>query len=727
MCSLYKRCLYRISISPVSWAFGFISVVLSFLGGLFSAGGFFSFFPLVSILLVPAFASILPRPGNRLFLPVGDMRAAFAEVLALLSAQSFFLILSLPVPFLLPGNRNMEATAIVTGLLGLLLFLAAATALCVFFFSLIRNKGAAFAVSSLVLAFFSFAHSIAQHSGLPRFISSFLMAISFSWHEDAASKGILDSRDLIFYLSAFFFFVAASAAAIQRQRGNVSLNFRRQVALAIATLILLVLDSNALYFRLDLTKQKRFSVSPFSRTLLAEADSPLSITYYRTGALRRLYSEVRDIEDFIRIYADSCRRADYEIVDTTGKEIESRLETYGILPQEIELSGTGGKRQIRVFSAITLSYKGRTEVIPFILGTETLEYDLSTRIQGLVRETGRKVHIIVGNGLSLDDDYPYLAPWLTLQGFSPEEEDPSFLTAGKLNPAEMDEFLLLVGASDLSFREAEAVISYIDGGGRTFIATTPYSVDTGGDWSVSLSSGPLTELLMKYGICFKEGMTASTSCFTLGLQGQSSPSLVQNLPYPLWPIVPPQEDAGKGLVLFWPGALDLDGDVAESVGFSLEGLLKTEAGSWQYGAAGGELVTNPFAVSAEALPGEETGSFFLAARACLDGKPVLYVMGDQYALSSRIMAFAAASTGAMDTRGLEFVSDSLLRLGGQGELLKLKKPATLLQGGRASNVRRAFVLCLILPLLLMAAAFASIRIARGKLVHRLNLTWGKSS
>lgn len=727
MCSLYKRCLYRISISPVFWAFGFLSVVLSFFGGLFSAGGFFSFFPRFSILLVPAFASILPRPCDRLFLPVGDMKAAFAEVLSLLSAQSFFLFLSLPVPFLLSGSRSMETAAIVTGFLGLFLFLAAATALCVFFFSLLRHKGAAFAVSSLALAFFSFAHSIAQYAGLPRFITSFLMTLSFSWHEDAASKGILDSRDLLFYLSAFFFFVSASAAAVQRQRGNVSLNFRRQVALAIAALILLVLDSNALYFRLDLTREKRFSVSPFSRTLLAEADSPLSITYYRTSALRRLYSQVRDIEDYLRIYADSCRTAEYEISDPAGKGLESRLETYGILPQEIELSGTAGTSQINVFSAITINYKGRTEVIPFILGTDTLEYDLCTRIQGLVRRTERKVHVIVGNGLPLDEDYPYLAPWLTLQGFSLAEEDPSFLTAGELNPADRGECLLIVGSSDLSFREAEAVISYIDGGGRAFIATTPYSVDTGGDWTVSQSPDPLTQLLMKYGICFKEGITASPDCFTLSLQGQSSPSLVQKLPYPLWPYIPPQEDASKGLVLFWPCALDVDAEVAESEGFSIAGLLKTEAGSWQYGADGGEIVTNPFSVPTKAMPGGEKGRFSIAACACREGKTALYVIGDQYALSSRMMAFAAASTGTMDTRALEFVSDSLLRLEGQGELLKLKKPAPLSQGGQASDVRRAFVLCLILPFILMAAAFASIRMARRRFVHRLNLTWGKSS
>ncbi len=727
MCSLYKRCLYRLAISPVFWVFGCLSVVLSFLREAFSAGTFFAFFPRISILLVPAFASILPRPCDRFFLPVGDMKAAFAEVLALFSAQSFFLFLSLPVPVLFPGSRNIETAAIVTGFLGLFLFLMVATALCVFFFSLFRHKGASFAASALFLAFFSFAHSLAQYAGLPRFISSFLMALSFSWHEDAASKGILDSRDLLFYLFCALFCTAGSAAAIQKRRGTGGWDFRRQVALAACALILLILDSNVFYFRLDLTKGKRFSVSPFSRTLLSEADTPLSITYYRTTTLRRLYSQVRDIEDFLRIYTDSRHGLDYDVIDPAVKGLEGRLESYGILPQEIELEGTGGKSQIKVFSAITISYKGRTEVIPFILGIDTLEYDLGTRIQSLVRRMENKVHIIVGNGLSLDNDYPYLVSWLRLQGISPSEEDPSFLLTGKLNPADRGECLLLLGASDLSLREAEAVISYIDGGGRAFIAASPYTVDIGGDWTARLTSDTLIQLLMKYGICFKEGITASPSCFTLSLQGQDSPSLVQNLPYPLWPVIPPQKEASQGLVLFWPCALDGDREVAESEGYTLEGLLKTADGSWQTGTDGGELVTNPFTVSTKPLPGEEKGSFFLAACVRREGKPAFYLLGDQYALSSHIMAFSAASSGMVDTRGLEFVSDSLLRLEGQEALLKLKKPASLSQGRQASNVRKAFVFCLILPFILIAIVLSSIKIMRRKFVHRLELTWGKSS
>ncbi|MBP5463833.1 MAG: GldG family protein, partial [Treponema sp.] len=543
----------------------------------------------------------------------------------------------------------------------------------------------------------------------------------------AASKGIVDSRDLAFSLCCTFFFTAASAAAVQHKRGNDSWNFRRQLALATGAFILLVLNSNVFYFRLDLTQEKRFSATPFSKTLLSELEAPLTISYYRSAVLRRLYSQVRDIEDFIRVYADSGRRMDYEIIDPADKGLEDRLESYGIRPQEIELEGSAGNSRLQVFSAITLRYKGQTEVIPFLLGMDTLEYDLSSRIQTLVRGTERRVHIIVGNGLSLDTDYPYLVPWLSLQGFSVAEEDLSFLSAGKLDPAAQEECLVLAGSSDLSFPQAQALISYIDGGGKAFIATTPYTVDTLGDWTTQRSYDNLTALLLKYGICFKDGMTASSSCFLMSLQGENNASLSEQLAYPLWPVIAPQKEAGKGLQLYWPCALALDGEVAESEGLQLDAFLWTDGRSWQSGADGGEFVTNPFTVSPKALPGDEQGSFPCAVRASRGGKPAFYVWGDQYALSSRMMAFSTGPSGAVDTRGLELLSDSLLRLMGQGELLKLKKPARLSSDGQASTLKTASAVCLIFPLILLLALFTILRIERKRLIHRLQLIWGKSS
>ncbi|MCR5623085.1 MAG: GldG family protein [Treponema sp.] len=735
--SLYRRFIFRLSISPFLWVLGLFLLLASCLHTVLFTGGFFSFFPGFSIVLIPAVASILPGGDDRLSLPISDLAASFAQVLSLASVQVFFLLFTVPATFWMPAAGSVEGAAVATGYAVLVLYVASASALCTFFFSLLQNRGTAFASSSLVLALFSYAHVAAQYVGLPRFVSSFLMALSFSWHADAASKGVLDSRDIFFYISAFLFFSCAAAAAMQWRRGNSSWNFRRLVALVLAALILLVLDSNIYYARLDVTKGKRFSVSRYSSSLLAELDSPLSISYYRSSSLRRLYPQVRDVEDFIRLYAESAKGVEFELLDPAEKGLEGRLEGYGIRGQDIELSSASGKILSKVFSAVAISYKGNTEVIPFVMGVGSLEYDLTVRIQSLLRGRKSGLCIIAGNGLSVDGDYPQLLSWLSLQGFSVREESPAVLDNGGLDPIGGD-CLLLLGSSELSLWQAQAVLSYIDGGGKAFIATTPYTVAVEGDWSASESGGmvqdELVRLLMKYGIYFKDGMTASSSCFQLTMMGEGDTSKVERLDYPLWPSILPQEDALNGLSLFWPCAVELDGEVAEQEGLALVAGIRTSGNSWQSGGEDGKFITNPFSVSPSALPGEEEGSFTLSACAYRDGKPALYVLGDQYAPSSRMLAFASGPSGAIDTRMLEFISDGILRLEGQGELVKLKhkgeRAGTALEnraGGEAYSLGKALFVCLAVPLLLMLLLFVAVRAARERFGRKLLLTWGKSS
>ncbi len=736
MRSLYRRFIYRLAISPSFWALWVLAIAASFVGTLFSSGGFFSFFPSLSILLVPALASALPRSGA--FLPHGDMEAAFAEVLALLSAAALFLLSALPIPVCLPGSARMEAAALISGSAGLLLYLASAVALSVFFFSLLNHRGAAFAASSLSLALFNFAHLAARQAGLPRFASSLLAALSFSWHEDAASKGILDSRDIIFYAASFLFFTAASAAAVQRKRGNGSWNFRRQVALAVAALVLVIVDSNVYYLRLDVTKGRRFSVSPYSEVLLSELDAPLTISYYRSRSLRRLSPQLRDVEDFIKAYAASSRKLSYEILDPAEEGLEEKLEAYGIRGQDLELSGAAGKIRSTVFSAVVIRYREKTDLIPLVLSLDTLEYDLSSRIQALVRGSRRKLHVIVGNGLSLDSDYAYLLPWLSFQGFDLSEEDTSYLTAERLSTGSGD-CILLLGSSDLTYPQAAALVSYLDGGGRAFIATAPYTVALEDDWSVErpngLPSDELTRLLMKYGICFRDSLTASPSCFTLDLRGESAATATERMDYPLWPVLPGQEEAPDGLTLFWPCAIACDGEVAAQEGLVLKEGLRTDSRSWQYGEDGADVSTNPFSVPKTPPAGAESGTFSMSVRAFRDGRPAFYVLGDQYAFSSRMMAFSSGPTGMADTRALEFLADSLLRLDGQGELVKLKykgrtgtdQKARTPQEGQEPLLWQALCRGLLLPLLLVLLLFVAVRTARERRIRRLLLILGKSS
>ena len=122
----------------------------------------------------------------------------------------------------------MEAGQLCAGYAGVLLYGFAACALSVALFSLCARSGAAnsvgvavpLLVSVLVLLLANSVHKLPQYVQAGAALSFCARAVSFSWHFDAASKGVFDSRDIFFYMIAAFALLLVSAAAEYRRTGR---------------------------------------------------------------------------------------------------------------------------------------------------------------------------------------------------------------------------------------------------------------------------------------------------------------------------------------------------------------------------------------------------------------------------------------------------------------------------------------------------------------------------
>ena len=86
---------------------------------------------------------------------------------------------------------------IFTSLICLLFYGAAVISLCGFIQNSLPNKVSGLIISLLVLAIFNSAHLFAVYIQLPDFLAGLARGLSFAWHFDAAGKGILDSRDIL--------------------------------------------------------------------------------------------------------------------------------------------------------------------------------------------------------------------------------------------------------------------------------------------------------------------------------------------------------------------------------------------------------------------------------------------------------------------------------------------------------------------------------------------------
>ncbi|BDU26581.1 MULTISPECIES: gliding motility-associated ABC transporter substrate-binding protein GldG [unclassified Flavobacterium] len=189
--------------------------------------------------------------------------------------------------------------------------------------------------------------------------------------------------------------------------------------LGITIFILVVLNVlGTLFFqRFDLTKDKRYTLSPTSLGIVKQVENPLSIKIYMAGDLpadfKRLQQETKQLLEEFQAYNKNIV---FEFVDPLENEEESdeltkSLFKKGLTPVNITVDDKGKQSQAMVFPWAIAVYNGKEVNIPLlknIMGASTtqkvmgsiqhLEYSIADAINKITKNKQKKVAIIRGNG-----------------------------------------------------------------------------------------------------------------------------------------------------------------------------------------------------------------------------------------------------------------------------------------------------------------------------------------
>jgi ABC-2 type transport system permease protein len=167
---------------------------------------FFTFLPIISILFIPAItmgnwaAEVHSGTAELLYtLPLREIELAAGKFLSSLTLFAAALVLTLPVPFFVSRFGYVDSGAVFVSYLGMLLFGAASIGIGQCISLLTSNQIAAFLAAACALILFNTGHLLPIFLSLPYILSVFCNQLSFFWHFDAASKGIIDSRDVLFF------------------------------------------------------------------------------------------------------------------------------------------------------------------------------------------------------------------------------------------------------------------------------------------------------------------------------------------------------------------------------------------------------------------------------------------------------------------------------------------------------------------------------------------------
>ncbi|MBO7123497.1 MAG: Gldg family protein [Treponema sp.] len=678
---LIQKELFAYAINPFYWmaalVFALFSAAAFFFGTRFFVQGagsaslapFFLTMPYVLSVFVPAFCMNI---RSRLFdqsLPFGEFQKGAARLLAGLFVFALCLLPTILIPVCVSFFGSVDGGAVLVSYAGLLFFFAASISFCVFLSGLLKSRAAYFAFSVLALAAINFMHNILTYVQLGDFLSGAIRSMSFAWRFDSASKGILDSRDFLFFALLALLFLVLNACVLERKKGKKYFAKRRAFRswTIVFIFVFLFLDASRAYKRFDFSEGKNYSPSERTKKIISGAQEKIRISYYRSSELLKLYPQVRDVGDFLRSLCASCKNISYAELDASRPAAAQTLKELSVQPLQLQSQKENSLEYVNAYSAIVIDYMDKTLYIPAAFSTFGLEYDLNLRLDYLTSQKSRRAYIVCANGMDAEKDYKSALEWLNLEGFETtviKASDLPFKTLDASVP------MVLVGSKDLDLEGAAAVERFLESGGSVLAMLSPYTVDINGSWSVSKNKGDfLLPIFERFGISFVDSLCADLSCVRAnfyssepdGKQGEN-----KSVNYPLWINILPQESAPYGVNVFWASPLTVEKTKAKEVLFS-------SSASWRFlpDKKNPDLLfdTNPFTVpkSAIADPLVQKEASVLAAKS-LD-KKLFVISGDLFA-NDLLLALSGGENG--DFRNFNYLTTSLLELSGESDMAALK-------------------------------------------------------
>ncbi|MGD8554473.1 MAG: Gldg family protein, partial [Anaerolineales bacterium] len=397
--------------------FSFFWVDTFFARGIADVRPLFRWMPLLMIFLVSALTmrqwSEEQRSGTLeilLTLPVSHVKLVLGKFLAVVVLVVVALALTLFLPITVSILGNLDWGPVVGGYLAAILLAASYAAIGLFVSSRTDNQIVALITSVLLCALFYFVGSAGVTEFLPDSVAEILKAVGTGSRFESIERGVVDLRDLVYYVSLTLMFLTLNVASLDIKRWSTGLQtrgHRRTVRLTTSLILLNAIVLNVWLFplrgfRLDLTQQNEYTLSQATRDLLSTLQEPLLVRGYFSAKTHPLLAPlVPRIRDMLREYEIAGRgNVQLEIIDPAEEpELEAEAnQVYGIRPTPFQVAGRYETSVINSYFNILISYGDQSTVLDYgdlievqsmqdgtlDVGLRNLEYDLTRSMKKVV-------------------------------------------------------------------------------------------------------------------------------------------------------------------------------------------------------------------------------------------------------------------------------------------------------------------------------------------------------
>lgn len=412
----------------------------------------FEWMPVLLIFLCAALSMRLWSEERRagtletlLTLPVATPKLVLGKFLAAWTLVAVALVLTLPMPITVALLGPLDWGPVIGAYLATLLLAAAYLSIGLFVSSRTDNPIVALIGSTLVCALLYLIGSPALTSLAGHGSAEILRLIGSGARFESITRGVIDLRDLYYYLSIVGVFLTLTVYSLERLRwAERGANLRQHHRWAlVTTLIVANLLAANLWMqgvtgaRVDLTEGRLYTLSEATETYLDQLQEPLLIRGYFSAEthplLTPLVPQLRDLLEEYQVAGKGKVRV--EIVDPQqAPELEREAgEQYGIRPVAFQTASKYQAAVVNSYFDILVKYGDQFETLNFqdlidlkVRGETDLDVRLRNPEYDLTRTIKKVLYGYQGGG----DVFANIATPLHLKGFiSPVDQLPEPLPA----------------------------------------------------------------------------------------------------------------------------------------------------------------------------------------------------------------------------------------------------------------------------------------------------------
>ena len=311
--------------------------------------------------------------------------------------------------------------------------------------------------------------------------------------------------------------------------------------LLVAGIIILInYLSDRFFFRLDLTDDHRYSLSPATKKILRSLDEPVTITAYFTKKLPPDFANLkRDFKDMLSDFQTISKgMVAYEFVDPADdEELERKIQQKGIVQAQI---GGREKDEVKIqkaYMGAEIQMGDKSEILSIIQSNAGMEYYLASSIKKLSLKDKPLVGIVQGHGEVGNDQLTFLNHSLSVL-YNVQQVTMSDTTdeLGKFKA------LAIISPTDsFSSIQLSQLDNFLASGKGIFVALNRVDVDPSKEAMGHVINTGLETWLARRGIIVNQNFVLDNTNMPVGVQQQAmtpfGPSLVtRQIEFPFFPI-----------------------------------------------------------------------------------------------------------------------------------------------------------------------------------------------